>query len=152
MEQNIDRSHLPLRMVARVIIKKEGRILLGQVRVNGMTVCYNFPGGGVEENHTAEETVAKESLEEVGVVITNIRPLGVNLPAEHPMGKKREHLFRGTDNHYYVADFVRYDKSQLNSEGDEMPFTWERPEGAIQRMEAKPDPFNAIRILAIQAL
>lgn len=149
---NNDRSHLPLRMVARVLIMKDDHLLLGKKWDAAGNLYYNFPGGGVEEGDSAEETVQKEALEEVGVQVRNIRPLNVHLEAEHPMGSKREHLFRGTDNHYFVADFVRYDTSKLNSEGDEMPVIWVTPFTALRLIKQTDNPFNVIRIQAIHAL
>jgi 8-oxo-dGTP pyrophosphatase MutT (NUDIX family) len=147
-----DRAHLPLRPVARVLILKNNHVLLGEVRKTGKLCCYNFPGGGVEPGDSMEETISKETLEEVGVRVTNILPLNISLAAEHPMGKKREHLYRGTDNHYFVADFVGYDTSKLNSEGDAMRFTWETPADALMKIRSTPDPFNGVRERAIYAL
>lgn len=152
-EALLDRSHLPLRQVARVVIERGGRILITHVRRSGQTeiACYNFPGGGVEPGDTPEFTAAQESLQEVGVKIKNVRPLGVNLEAEHEMGPKRNHLFRGTDNHYYVAEFDGYNKELFNSEGDGMSFSWETPESAIRLIQTKHDAFNQIRIDVIHA-
>lgn len=150
MTQQFDRSHLPFRPVARAIIHHDGKILLGKSSYNGKTF-YTFPGGGVEKGDTVEETITKECLEEVGVKVKNIQHLGVNLAAEHPMGVKREKLFKGTDNHYYSAEFAGYDKRSLNSEGDALIYTWETPVSAIKLIKQTDDPFNEVRIKAIIA-
>lgn len=146
-------KQLPLRPVARVIIVKNGKICLGKViDEHGKLVCYNFPGGGIDNGDSAEETCRKEALEEVGIVVKNIRPTGMEHAAEHPMGKKREHLYRGTNNMYYAGDYDGEDKTRLNSEGDQMPFSWETPDNAIKMIEAGPESvFNVVRIDAIKA-
>lgn len=146
-------KQLPLRPVARILIVKDGKICLAQVRDDhGKLVCYNFPGGGVDNGDNHEETCRKEALEEVGIIVKNIRPIGLEVPAEHPMGKKREHLYRGTNNIYFTGEYVGEDKTHLNSEGDEMKFTWEIPSKAIRLIKTgPPDAFNDVRIAAIEA-
>lgn len=99
------------------------------------------------------ETCRRESLEEVGIVIDNVRPLGLEVPAEHPMGPKRDHLYRGTHTVYYRADFVRYDRRLLGADGDAMRFTWELPLEAIAMIEKGPDVrFNDVRTAALQMI
>lgn len=146
-------NKLPLREVARVIIAKNGKICLGKViDEQGKLVCYNFPGGGIDNGDSHEETCRKEALQEVGILVGNIRPTGLAHAAEHEMGKKRAHLYRGTNNVYYAGDYEGEDKTHLNSEGDEMPYSWETPDNAIRLIQYGPaNEFNEVRINAIKA-
>ena len=55
-----------------VIADPSGRLLL--VRVDGR---YFLPGGGTEPGETAEATVRREVLEECGLTVDTLEPLGV---------------------------------------------------------------------------
>jgi 8-oxo-dGTP pyrophosphatase MutT (NUDIX family) len=57
-------------------------------------------GGGVEENETDEEAVAREAMEESGIEVEIIKPLGEII--SYRDGKKKKYITRG-----YLCKFVR---------------------------------------------
>ena len=59
------------RISCRAIIIEDGRILLSH-ETNGGT--YMSPGGGLEENETNEQCVAREVLEETGYIVKATKP------------------------------------------------------------------------------
>lgn len=53
-----------------IILKKENHILLVQrCNTNWMSGFWNFPGGLLEENETLTAAAARETLEEMGVIV-----------------------------------------------------------------------------------
>lgn len=56
-----------------LIIRKEGRILLGKRKGNHGGGTWSFPGGHLEYEESFEECALRESLEEAGVTAKNIR-------------------------------------------------------------------------------
>ena len=55
-----------IRVSSRAIIIREDKILLNCF---GNGLYYNFPGGGIEENETAKQTVMREVMEESGLTV-----------------------------------------------------------------------------------
>ena len=65
-----------------VIVMKDGKILVGERKDNGL-IC--GPGGHIEPGETAEEAAIREAREEFGINIAETIPLAVisGMPAEH---------------------------------------------------------------------
>jgi len=55
-----------IRVSSRAIIIHDNKILLNCF---GNGLYYNFPGGGIEKNETAKQTVIREVLEESGLTV-----------------------------------------------------------------------------------
>lgn len=144
------------RKCVRVIITKGSQILLGQKVLEDKRKVYAFPGGGVEDGDTLEETVIKECLEEVGIEIKNIKSL--NLIHRHDVKDgfftgERAKLFKGLDNNWYIAEFMKTNKKHFGIEGDDMPFIWVSPDKAITMINnGHNNDFNHGRIEAINKL
>ena len=66
---NFDNNRIILRNAVRAVIIKENKILMVHL---GKTNEYKFPGGGIEENETVEEALAREVLEEAGCNVIRI--------------------------------------------------------------------------------
>lgn len=89
-----------IREAVRGIILKNGRILMIYSKRDG---DYRFPGGGVNEGETYEETLLREVKEESGASVTRIlgdfgRVIEYDRPAE-----KEYDLFRRTS-YYYLCE------------------------------------------------
>ena len=117
-------SSKPYRVKIEVIVKKGNKVMLCNFR-NGK--WFGFPGGGVEEGDSYEETAKKECLEEVGVVIYKVRALELDkkFPVNADMKDNRAEKYAGTHKHFYVADFLGIDDSDLGGEdGEIVPYEW----------------------------
>ena len=57
---------------ARAIIFSNGK-LVTMYREKAGRIFYTFPGGGIEENETEQECVAREVLEEFGLVVEPLK-------------------------------------------------------------------------------
>lgn len=61
---------VPERVMARGILRDDGRVLLVHQSLTGM---WAIPGGGVEDGETPEDAVRREMLEETGAVVGEAR-------------------------------------------------------------------------------
>ena len=138
----------------RIIIVKDNQILLGKKFISGKFVYYEFPGGGVEEGDTFEDTVVKECLEEVGILVNNVRSLGVQNQYEVDYPKpERAKLYRGGQDNYFTCDYVKQDKRLYNADNDTLPYIWVTINKAIKLINEGPESrFNPARLEAIGKL
>ena len=140
-----------LRPCVRVIIIKKDKVLLGKKFIKGKFVCYEFPGGGVEEGDSFEFTVVNECLEEVGVSVVN--PVRLDLSFSYEVkypDPKRAALYKGGIDHWYYATYVMEDKRLFNVEGDALPYEWVSVKEAIRKIINGPESlYNAARIEAL---
>lgn len=63
-------------VISAAIIVSGGRLLLVQRRVSEGALSWQFPAGAVEPGETLEEAAVRETVEEVGLVVTPDRLLG----------------------------------------------------------------------------
>jgi len=59
-----------------VIIRKSGKILIGKRIGSHGAETWAFPGGHLEGNETPEMAAKREVLEETGLTVNNLKPLG----------------------------------------------------------------------------
>ena len=59
---------MKLRTAARALICKEDKILFSKCK-DSQGIFYTLPGGGIEANELAHETLVRECLEETGYTI-----------------------------------------------------------------------------------
>ena len=139
------------RKAVRVIITDGRHILLGRKIINGKFVCYEFPGGGVEEGDSLEETVVKECLEEVGILVTDAKSLNMAVRWEIDFpNPERAKLYRGGEDNWFTAKKVKQDKSLHGIEGDLLPHEWVTIETAISKIKNGPESiYNEPRIEAL---
>lgn len=142
------------RQCVRIIIVKNNKILLGQKFINGKFICYEFPGGGVEGNDNLEETVIKECLEEVGILVNNIKSLNIKYKydLEYP-NPERAKLYRGGEDNWFICVFYKQNKSLYNKDNDKLPYVWVTVDEAINIINNGPEnSFNNIRIEVLTKL
>lgn len=78
-----------------VIVKKDGKILLGK-RINAHGhETWNFPGGHLEMGETPEECAQREVIEEAGISIKNLH-----------RGPWTNDFFQDTPNKHYVTLYI----------------------------------------------
>ena len=144
------------REAVRVIVVKDGKyVLLGREAYDenpkGKFNCFDFPGGGIEEGQTAEEAAIRECLEEVGVLIKNPRPLGLEFYCDIKFRGEWGQKYRGNLDRWYIADYHADEKSLHGSEGDRMPYEWVTIQIAEERISKGPySPMNQFRLPAIR--
>ena len=108
---NFDNSKTILRNAVRAVIMNGNKILM--VRL-GKTNEYKFPGGGIKENETVEETLTREVLEEVGCNVTKIEEkMGTMI--EYGIAEEDENAIFKMISEYYS---VRIDKNQFDQKLD----------------------------------
>jgi ADP-ribose pyrophosphatase YjhB (NUDIX family) len=65
-------------MIAEAVIVRDSRILMVKQHVERGAIVWNFPGGGVEGNETAEQACVREAKEETGYDISITKLLSEN--------------------------------------------------------------------------
>jgi len=112
----VDRAKLPFRMNTEGYFLNKNRNILAQISDKGYVI---FPGGGIDEGETPEESIIRETLEETGAVV--VKPLklisklkivwGLNW-AKTDKQKDRYNKFRG-DKMYFFCGRIHYFKDNL---------------------------------------
>ena len=72
-----------------VIVIKDGKILLGKRKNAHGEGAWSFPGGHLEINESWEDCASRETMEETGMVIKNIR-----------FGTATNDIFQAEEKHY----------------------------------------------------
>lgn len=140
------------RKCVRVIVIKGNQILLGKKFIKGKFVCYEFPGGGVEQGDTFEQTVIKECLEEVGIQVKNVQSLGLykKYDIDYP-DPERAKLFKGGEDNWYMAEYLQTNKKDYGADNDALPYSWEKFDKAVKMIKEGPESeYNPARFEAIE--
>jgi len=126
---------LPLRIKIEVIILKGNKVCVTKTVLEDGYTFYGFPGGGVEDKDSYEETAKKECLEEVGIAIKDVHYLGLNVILAPTFVKEgRAEKFSGINKYTYVATYDKMDKSLHGSEGDALTYQWLTIDEAIHKV------------------
>ena len=112
-------SEKPLRRRVEIYVFKGDYICM----LKGKNNNYKIPGGGIDGNETFEQACRRESLEEIGIDIKNIKKvsdktLKVNwTKIKYPSQKVKKRLskYSGSETFFYRADFDKEDKSTLEN-------------------------------------
>lgn len=118
-------SSFGYRSRVEVYIIKDNRILIGSGKSRAGDTYVTIPGGGIDEGESIEDAAYRETLEEVGVQIKNIKSIykasvhqwnpSDTLPAKwgwvtkHPLG---------SITYYRMAEFDEYNDSLYGTEPD----------------------------------
>ena len=106
----IDRFKLPFRKNCEgYFVDKNGCVLAKETE--GFLM---FPGGGVDDGEKVEDAIIRETLEETGAVIKNLRKIrnlrfvwGPNW-AKTDKQKRRYLQFQGEDMHFFIGEIDRF--------------------------------------------
>lgn len=82
--------------VVSIILHKNGKILLLQRAQEPFKGYWVLPGGFISYHETAEETITRETQEEIGVEITIEKIIGTYLIDNDPRGMHLDIIFAGT--------------------------------------------------------
>lgn len=135
----------PYRRCVRVIITNNKRVLLGKKYINGRFAYYTVPGGGMELGDDIHSTVSKECLEEVGIRVKNIQSLGLQKRIDMELKKdNRAERFRGSEDNWYTAEYVRKDTSCHGEDNDSFSYTWESVESAIAKISTEKESTHTL--------
>ena len=129
-----------------VLFDNQGKIALGFYPSNNTSEEeYLLPGGGVEKNEPILDALVRESLEETGCHIKNIKKLGII--KEYGVGKKRKH---NQDTYCFTAEvdgekmLPQYTKKEQQ---DLLEVHWLTLEKALEAINNQPLSFNKVRSL-----
>lgn len=128
------------RRAVRVIVEREGKILLGKrhFEKDNKTI-FLFPGGGIDEGETVEQAAIKEAKEEVGLAVDNVRQIGYENKYDKVHDKpERAKLYRGSHDIWVCATYNGKDTSELGSQGDAFKYAWMDLEAVIQVYQGLP--------------
>jgi len=113
-----DRSQLPFRKNCEgYFFDKHGNVLAKDMR--GFLA---FPGGGVGEHEDAKKAVIRETFEETGAVVKNVREIKelkfVWGPrwAKTEKQKRRHKKFQGEDMHFFVGEIEKFEEPSQKEE------------------------------------
>lgn len=142
------------RKCVRTLIYHSGKILIGDKIIDGKYVGPEFPGGGIEEGDGIEVTVIKECLEEVGIAVTDVVNLGVGIRYDFEYkDPERRKMYRGGEDVFCAARFIKVDRKLHDSEGDGLPFKWYSYADALSLLKNTPDnEYRQPRVDALETL
>jgi len=117
-----------------------------------------FPGGGLDEGETPEKAIIRETFEETGAIIKNLKAIRViyfdwdENWAKTEKQKKRYEIFRGEEMHLFTGEIEKLEEPKGDSE--EVGWHGERLiniKKLIERIEKnKPFPKNMKEYYCIQ--
>ena len=125
-------THSFTRNSARSIIIRDGKIAMLRSEKTG---CYEVPGGGIEAGETPEEAMARETLEEAGLIVipASVREYGCVHRVQKAPWDETERFIQ--DNYYYLCE----------AEAPAVPQKLDRYEAQEGYVLEFVDPSDAIR-------
>ena len=98
-----------------VVVIKDGKILLGKRKNAHGEGTWSFPGGHLEFNESWDDCALRETMEETGITIKNIR-----------FGTATNDIFQ-TENKHYVTIFMlsEYDSGEVKVMEPERCWQWD---------------------------
>ena len=95
MTQRPSTPHASKQLVVAGLVVKQGTVLLVRRKRREGKLRWNFPGGSVEPGESPRDAIAREVLEETGILCTPRRMLGA-----------RTHPDTGVEIMYWVCDWT----------------------------------------------
>jgi 8-oxo-dGTP pyrophosphatase MutT (NUDIX family) len=149
----MDRTKLPYRKNC------EGYFFLGNkvLAQNTGRGYILFPGGGIDEGESPEKAIFRESFEETGAIIKNLKKIGViyfdwdENWAKTDKQKNRYNSFRGEEMHLFTGEIERFEKPSGDPEDEWKGELLADMKELIERIEnMKPFPKNREEYSEIQ--
>ena len=114
----MDRENLPFR------INCEGYFLdgKGNILAKESNELILFPGGGIDKNEEIIGAMIRETNEETGAVVKNIRKLGIikitwgSNWAKTEKQKARYKIFQGDEMHFFIGDIDYFKDPEIKEE------------------------------------
>jgi len=100
---------------SEVFLRKDEKFIVGEVVRKGKKYMINA-GGAVEEGESLQDAVYRETLEEFGIRVGNLKLVGDIKMSSSMIRRTGE----GTHTFIFVGDFLSVDKSLYGSEPDTM--------------------------------
>src|SRR3989338_3824849 len=114
----MERKNLPFRINCEgYFLESEGNIIAKES--NGIVL---FPGGGVDKNEEITKAMIRETKEETGAVVKNIRKLGTIKIfwgpnwAKTEKQKSRYTAFQGDEMHFFIGDIESFEEPEIKEE------------------------------------
>ncbi len=98
-----------------VVVRRNGRLLLGKRKNSHGAGCWQFPGGHLEFAESIEQCAVREIFEETGLRIKNLR-----------LGPYTNDFFQQEQKHYITLFVIAdYDSGEVSLKEPEKCETWE---------------------------
>ncbi len=117
--KELDRSNLPFRKNCEgYFLDKRGNVLAK----NSSKGFLAFPGGGVDENEEIEKAILRETFEETGAIIKNLRKIGElkfiwgENWAKTDKQKKRYEKYKGEDMYFFFGEIESFSENENKQE------------------------------------
>jgi len=115
------------RQRVEVIIFNNNKILLTTIPPYGelKDPYHGFPGGGIEPDEDIIESIRRETLEEVGLDINNIKKINIKpfiMEWSDQIRKLKNTDHEGSTTSYYKANLVKENKSLYGKDNDNVDY------------------------------
>ena len=114
----MERKNLPFRINCEgYFLDSKGNIIAKES--NGIVL---FPGGGVDKNEEVTEAMIRETKEETGAIVKNIKKLGAIKIVWGPNWAKtkkqkfRYTAFQGDEMHFFIGDIENFEEPEIKEE------------------------------------
>ena len=114
----MERKNLPFRINCEGYFLDNKRNIIAK-ESNGLVL---FPGGGVDENEEVIEAMIRETKEETGTIVNNIRKLGTIKIVWGPNCAKTEKqklrykIFQGDEMHFFMGNIESFEEPEIKEE------------------------------------
>lgn len=137
-------NNVNLRQKVEVIIIRDGKVCL--CPPSSKRRYWTVPGGGIDAGETMTDAAVRESLEEVGILIKNVRSLDFSKVFMN-ITRATQEGYDGGESHFVIADWSREDMSLYDQAGDGRKYVWCTLDQA--RRSFGTDIFSETRLEAI---
>lgn len=134
-----------LRQKVEVIIHRDGKFCL--CSPNKKRNFWTLPGGGIDRGETLFEAASRECLEEVGILIKDIKDMNFSRCFYGNIKKAVKEGYKGTQNYFVLSEYCKTDTSIFNRGGDGREFQWLTLREANRVLDA--NPFSLARLEAL---